>query len=252
MAQPANDEVVRMNFTDRLIAFERRLQDDMVNIHNPTHLCLGQEEVPQALFDNLTPRDWLFSTHRAHGHALAKGIPEQALWDEIHGLETGLNGGFSGSQGFSSAEHNFHCTAIVGGLVGVAVGVAYALKNGGWPKSYMNDGFHDKDPIVVCCIGDAGTEQGVFWEAANFAALHQLPIAFICENNGKSVDALIVERQATPISPRIKAFGLMLGGSVEGAIRFARQNRPAFHEQIVALRCDHLNMSVMMPQVDYK
>ena len=229
-----------MNFTDRLIRFERRLQDDMVNIHNPTHLCLGQEEVPQALFDNLRPEDWVFSTHRAHGHALAKGVDEQKLWDEIHGLESGLNGGFAGSQGFSDPHNNFYCTAIVGGLVGVATGVAFALK------------LQKADAIVVCCIGDAGTEQGVFWEAANFAALNQLPIAFICENNGKSVDALLVERQATPISPRVKAFGLMLGGSVDGAINFARQNRPAFHEQIVSLQCDHLNMSVMMPQVDYK
>ena len=229
-----------MNFTDRLIAFERRLQDDMANIHNPTHLCLGQEEVPQALYDNLRPDDWVFSTHRAHGHALAKGIPEQALWDEIHGYESGLNGGFSGSQGFSSAEHNFHCTAIVGGLVGVATGVAYALK------------LEKKDAIVVCCIGDAGTEQGVFWEALNFSALHKLPIAFICENNGKSVDALFEERQLMPITPRVKAFGLMLGGSVEGAIRFARQNIPAFHEHKCQLRCDHLNMSTLRASVDYK
>ena len=229
-----------MNFTDRLIKFERRLQDDMQNIFNPTHLCLGQEEVPQALYDNLKLDDWVFSTHRAHGHALAKGIPEWELWDEIHGLESGLNGGFAGSQGFSSPKHNFYCTAIVGGLVGVATGVAYALKQ------------DKKDAIVVCCIGDAGTEQGVFWESINFAALHKLPIAYICENNGKSVDALFAERQATPITPRVKAFGLMLGGSTEGAIRFARQNVPAFHEQKVTLRCDHLNMAPLLPQVDYK
>lgn len=229
-----------MGFTDRLIAFERRLQDDMHNIFCPTHLCLGQEEVPQALFDNLKPEDWVFSTHRAHGHALAKGVDEQKLWDEIHGLETGLNGGYSGSQGFSDPQHNFHCSAIVGGLVGVATGTAYALK------------LNKSEAIVVCCIGDAGTEQGVFWESLNFAALHKLPIAYICENNGKSVDSKIEERQAMPIAPKVKSFGLMLGGSTEGAIRFARQSIPAFHEQKVTLRCDHLNMSVMMPQVDYK
>lgn len=228
-----------MNFADRLRKFERRLQEDMHNIHCPTHLCLGQEEVPQALYDNVKSEDWVFSTHRAHGHALAKGVNEQALWDEIHGLETGLNGGFSGSQGFSDPSHNFHCSAIVGGLVGVATGVAYSLKQ------------DKKDAIVVCCIGDAGTEQGVFWESLNFAVLHKLPIAYICENNGKSVDALITERQATPIMPRVKAFGLMLGGSVEGAMRFARQNIPAFHEQRVSLQCDHLNMSTLLPQVDY-
>lgn len=243
-----------MSFTERLIAFEKRLQADMNNIHNPTHLCLGQEEVPQALYDNLKPNDWVFSTHRAHGHALAKGVDEQKLWDEIHGYASGLNGGFSGSQGFSDPEHNFFCTAIVGGLVGVATGVAYALKLGRThaPKSYLNDGFPYYDPIVVCCIGDAGTEQGVFWESINFAALHRLPIAYVCENNGKSVDATIIERQAMPITPRVKSFGLMIGQTTEAAIRFARDGIPSFHECKTTLACDHLNMSVMLPQVDYK
>lgn len=228
-----------MTFTDRLIAFERRLQDDMANIHNPTHLCLGQEQVPQAIYDNIRPDDWVFSTHRAHGHALAKGVDEQKLWDEIHGYETGLNGGFSGSQGFSDPSRNFYCSAIVGGLVGVATGTAMALKLG---KS---------DSIVVCCIGDAGTEQGVFWESINFAALHQLPIAYIVENNGKSVDALITERQAQAITPRVKAFGLAIGQHTEAAMRFARDGIPAFHEAKCKLDCDHLNMSVLMPTVDY-
>lgn len=223
-----------MTFTERLQSFERRLLDDMRNIHAPCHLCLGQEEVPEALHQCLRPADWLFSTHRAHGHALAKGVSEQALWDEIHGLETGLNGGFAGSQGFIDPSKNFHCSAIVGGLIGVATGTAYALKMDG------------ADAIVVCCIGDAGVEQGVFWESINFAALHKLPIAFICENNQYSVDAHISERQATPISPRVKQFDIHLGGSVEGAIRFARGNVPSFHEQRVTRLCDHLNMSCML------
>jgi TPP-dependent pyruvate/acetoin dehydrogenase alpha subunit len=221
-------------FTERLQRFERRLLDDMHNIFCPTHLCLGQEEVPAALHEHLKPADWLFSTHRAHGHALAKGVSEQALWDEIHGLETGLNQGFAGSQGFVDPSVNFHCSAIVGGLIGVATGTAYALK------------LNQADAIAVCCIGDAGTEQGVFWEAANFAVLNKLPIAFICENNQYSVDAHISERQATPMSSRAKAFGLHLGGSVEGAIRFARGNVPSFHEQRVTRACNHLDMACLL------
>jgi TPP-dependent pyruvate/acetoin dehydrogenase alpha subunit len=98
-------------FTERLIEFERRLQADMQNIFCPTHLCLGQEKVPAALYRSLQKDDWLFSTHRAHGHYLAKGGSEQALWDEIHGLESGINGGFAGSQGFSDPALNFHCSA---------------------------------------------------------------------------------------------------------------------------------------------
>jgi TPP-dependent pyruvate/acetoin dehydrogenase alpha subunit len=227
-------------FVERLQSFERRLQADMQNIFCPTHLCLGQEEVPAALHECLKPEDWVFSTHRAHGHYLAKGGDEQALWDEIHGLETGLNGGFSGSQGFSDAKRNFYCSAIVGGLVGVSTGVAYALKMNG------------SSAIVVCCIGDAGTEQGVFWESLNFAALNRLPIAFICENNGKSVDATIDERQATPIEPRVKAFGIATWsyeGGVKGAINQARLGCPSFYEAKVQLKCDHLNMSSMLPSL---
>lgn len=213
---------------------------DMHNIHNPVHLCLGQEQVPQALHDNLQPGDWVFSTHRAHGHALAAGVEEQKLWDEIHGLDTGLNGGFAGSQGFSDPSRNFHCSAIVGGLVGVATGTAMALK------------LNRSDSIVVCCVGDAGTEQGVFWESINFAVLNKLPIAFICENNEKSVDADILERQATPITPRAKAFGLMIGQHTEAAMRFARDGQASFHEHKCRLNCDHLNMSVMLPDLGMK
>lgn len=227
-------------FVDCLIAFERRLQADMANIHNPTHLCLGQEEIPNAIHEHILPQDWVFSTHRAHGHALAKGVSEQGLWDEIHGYPTGINNGFAGSQGFSDSSCRFYCSAIVGGLIGVAVGAAMAVQKSG------------SDGIVVCCIGDAGTEQGVFWESINFAALYALPVAFICENNRKSVDADISERQATPITPRVKAFGLSIGLDAESAFRFARSGKPAFYEHRCALECDHLNMSAMMPDLGMK
>jgi TPP-dependent pyruvate/acetoin dehydrogenase alpha subunit len=224
-------------FYHRLRQFEKRLQADMANIHCPTHLCLGQEEVPVELYQHLRPQDWVFSTHRAHGHYLAKGGSEQKLWDEIHGLPTGINGGFSGSQGFSDAKLNFYCSAIVGGLVGTAAGVAWALKHNG------------SDGIVVCITGDGGTEAGVFWETINWAALHKLPIVFICENNGMSVDAKIEERQALKnISERVHAFGVRTAYSTRGAIHWVRtMDTPSFYEAHVKLECDHLNMSVMLP-----
>lgn len=228
-------------FKQRLRRFEERLQGDMKNIFCPTHLCIGQEDVPAVLNQALTPDDWVFSTHRAHGHYLAKGGSEKALWDEIHGLESGLNGGFSGSQGFSDEKLHFYCSAIVGGLVGVATGTAYALK--------MNN----SNAIVVCCIGDAGVEQGVFWESLNFSVLHRLPICYVCENNQKSVDAHISERQATPITQRVKAFGVntwTYEGGLEGMILSARRGIPSFYEAKVSLLCDHLNMSTLLPTFD--
>jgi TPP-dependent pyruvate/acetoin dehydrogenase alpha subunit len=162
----------------------------MKNIFVPVHLCLGQEHVAADIYEHIRPEDWLYSHHRNHGHYFAKGGAEQKLYDEIMGLESGVNQGFAGSQGISDKSINFHASAIVGGLVGVATGTAYALK------------MDRSKAIVVSVVGDGGTEAGVFWESLNFAALHQLPIAYIVENNGKSVDAHISERQATPLVPR--------------------------------------------------
>lgn len=208
----------------------------MKDIFVPVHLCIGQEWVSEELHKHLRPEDWLFSYHRNHGHYLAKGGDEQKLWDEIMGLPTGVNGGFSGSQGISDPSINFHASAIVGGLVGVATGTAYALK--------MNK----SKAIVVSVIGDGGTEAGVFWESLNFAALHKLPIAYIVENNGKSVDATLDERQATPLGPRVQAFGVDVRKHIAAAITSARYNRPAFYEAKVTLQCDHINMGTLPPR----
>jgi TPP-dependent pyruvate/acetoin dehydrogenase alpha subunit len=224
-----------LDFKERLRAFEQRLQANMRDVYCPTHLCIGQEEVPAALHEYLRPEDWVFSTHRAHGHALAKGVSEQALWDEIMGLPSGINGGFSGSQGFSDEKNHFYCSAIVGGLVGVATGTAYALK------------LNRADGAVICCVGDAGVEQGVFWESLNFAALHRLPIGYICENNGMSVDARISERQATLIEPRVRAFGIKCCASVEEVFWHIRKGYAAFYEATVTLKCDHINFAAMLP-----
>lgn len=220
-------------FVTRLRAFEHKLQANLEDIYCPVHLCLGHERVADELHDGLKPYDWVFSYHRSHGHYLAKGGSEKRLWDEIMGKESGLNGGFGGSQSFSDPLLNFHCSAIVGGLVGVATGCAYALK------------MDKSSAIVVSIVGDAGTEQGVFWESLNFAALHRLPIAYIVENNGMSVDSPIEERQATALPPRARAFGINLALSVSDAIGYARDGAPSFYEAEVKLECDHLNMKTM-------
>lgn len=223
-------------FIERVRQFERRLQENMKDIFVPVHLSLGHEAVAADLHEYLKPQDWLFSTHRNHHHYFAKGGSEQKLWDEIMGLESGVNQGFSGSQGISDKSINFHASAIVGGLVGVATGTAYALKLNG------------SEAIVVCVVGDAGTEAGVFWESLNFAALHKLPVAYIVENNGMSVDSPIADRQATALGPRVEAFGVNVRKHCAAAIMSARAHRPAFYEAKVTLGCDHINMGAMLPR----
>ena len=223
-------------FAERVRQFEKRLLANMNDIFVPVHLCLGQEGVAADIHDHIRREDWLFSNHRNHGHFLAKGGSEQKLWDEIYGLESGLNQGFAGSMGISDKSINFHASGIVGGLVAAAAGCAYALKMDG------------SKAIAVCCVGDAGTEAGVFWEAANFSVLHHLPIAFIVENNGMSVDSPIAERQATPLVPRAAAFGLRISGNVEGAIRMARDGKPSFHEARVTLEGQHIYSQALKAQ----
>lgn len=226
-----------MSISARIRQFEKRLQADMANIFCPTHLSLGHEGIAAEIHEHIRPEDWLYSTHRNHHHYLAKGGSERKLWDEIHGMESGLNGGFAGSQGISDPSLNFYASAIVSGLVGVATGTAYALK------------MDTAQAIVVCVVGDAGTEQGVFWESLNFAALHWLPIVYVVENNGMSVDASIRERQFMPIRPRVEAFGISAYDSFSQAAKSARMGIPAFYEAQVTLECDHLNLSTMMPSL---
>jgi len=228
--------MTREEFIKKVRAFENRLLDNMRNIFVPVHLSLGQEGVAADIYEHIRPDDWLFSTHRNHADYFAKGGSEQKLWDEIMGLPTGLNGGFAGSQGISDASLNFHASAIVGGLVGVAAGCAYALK------------MDKSKAIAVCVVGDGGTEAGVFWEALNWSVLNKLPIAYICVNNGMSVDSPIEERQATPLVPRVASFGIRISSNVQGALQMARSGRPSFHEAKVKLEGSHIYMANLVNQ----
>jgi len=228
-----------MTFRERLRAFELRCQAHMSEFRCPVHLCLGQEAVPAALNEVLRPEDWLFSTHRNHGHYLAKGGSEQKLWDELMGLETGVNGGWAGSQCYSDPSINFHATAMVGGLIGVAVGTALALKR------------QKRAGVAFCCIGDGATEQGVFWESLNAAALWRLPIVFVCENNGYSVHAPIHERQSSPfIVERVESFGVRaarfdsgddhLVNVMQDELLRASSGAPSFIEVACERECNHV------------
>lgn len=154
---------------DWLIAFENRIKAhwEAGNLPCLLHLCGGNEADLIGLFSDIRPRDWVFSTHRNHYHALLKGIPPDQLEAAI----------LSGHSMFTfSREHNFYSSAILAGACCIAAGVAYDIKARGG------------DEEVYCFLGDGAEEQGHFYEAALFVEANKLPCIFIIEDNQRQVD----------------------------------------------------------------
>ncbi len=164
----------------------------------PMHLCIGQEAIAAGVCAFLKDTDIVFSNHRAHGHYLAKGGDLPAMLAEIYGRSTGCCGGRGGSMHLIDQSVGFlGSTPIVGGTIPLAVGSA-------WASSLSGD-----HQVTVVFFGDGCFEEGVLHESLNFAALHQLPIVFVCENNGFSVYTELSERQPQrPIHGIAAAHGL--------------------------------------------
>ncbi|OGQ05134.1 MAG: hypothetical protein A3F82_02105 [Deltaproteobacteria bacterium RIFCSPLOWO2_12_FULL_44_12] len=197
----------------------------------PVHFCIGQEASPAALSLLLSQSDYLLSHHRCHGYYLAKGGSMNALFAEIYGRATGANGGIAGSQDISVHDLNFFSGAILSGSVAIAVGVALGFQT----KALRS--------VAVTAFGDGATDQGIFWEAINYAVLRRLPLVFVCENNRYSTYAPLSKRQGKEnISERVQSFGMnvktVFGNDVallysvfSNAIEEAREGRgPCFIE----------------------
>ncbi|RJQ11516.1 MAG: thiamine pyrophosphate-dependent dehydrogenase E1 component subunit alpha [Dehalococcoidia bacterium] len=168
----------------------------------PVHLSIGQEAVAVGVASALDRRDAVLSTHRAHAHYLAKGGDLRAMIAEIHGRATGCSGGMGGSMHLVDMEAGFlGSTPIVGGSIPVGAGVAFASKQRG-------DG-----RVTAVFFGDGTTEEGVFYETLNFAALHRLPLVFICEDNLYSVYSPREVRQ--PAGRDLVALGRSMGLAAE-------------------------------------
>jgi pyruvate dehydrogenase E1 component alpha subunit len=150
----------------------------------PVHLCIGQEAIAVGVCDVLRPTDCVFSTHRSHGHYLAKGGNLAAMLGELYGREMGCSGGNGGSMHLIDLAVNFLGAApILGATCALAVGAAF-----GWQM-------RGEDRVTVAFMGDAAVEEGVVYEAMNFAALHQVPVVLVCENNGLSTCSPLSARQ---------------------------------------------------------
>jgi pyruvate dehydrogenase E1 component alpha subunit len=186
--------MLRLRMCEEALAQEYHPADEM---RCPVHFCVGQEAVPAALSVLLRDDDYLFSHHRSHGHYLAKHAPMKALFAELYGKQTGANGGLAGSQDISCPEKRFYSGAILAGATAISTGTALALQMGG------------QDSVAVAGFGESATDEGIFWEAVNYAALAKLPVVFVCENNNFSVFSPQLKRTLLDnISQRVAAFGM--------------------------------------------
>ncbi len=138
----------------------------------PVHLCIGQEAVAVGVCATLSPEDYVMSTHRSHGHYLAKGGDLNALLAELYGKGTGCSRGIGGSMHLVDLAAGFlGSVPIVAATIPIAVGAAFGCV------------MRKESRVTVVFFGEAATEEGVFHESLNFAALKQLPVVFVCENN---------------------------------------------------------------------
>jgi TPP-dependent pyruvate/acetoin dehydrogenase alpha subunit len=138
------------------------------------HLYIGQEATGVALMSALGPNDKIATHHRNHGHVLARGVDPKLALAEILGRDTGINHGAAGTMHMSEPDHGFLSTsAIVGGSISLGTGAGFALKTQGG------------DAIAVALFGDGALEEGVSYESLNLAALWDLPVLYICENNSE-------------------------------------------------------------------
>lgn len=186
-------------------------------IRCPTHLCIGQEAIAVGVCDVLERTDKVFSNHRAHGHYMAKGGDLNTMIAELYGRATGCCGGRGGSMHLIDQDAGFMgATPIVGGTVPIAVGTAWASS------------LRKRNDVTVVFFGDGCFEEGVVHESLNFAALHKLPIVFVCENNDFSVFTPLSLRQPRrPIHSVAAAHGLNAllgdGNDVEGVRALAER-----------------------------
>jgi len=186
-------------------------------VYGTTHLCSGQEAVSVGVASVLGAEDRVAATYRGHGHALALGIPPRALIAELLGRTTGINGGRAGSMNVNSLEHRLIGSfGIVGGSIAAATGAGLALRGSG--------------NVAVAFFGDGATNQAYFFECFNFAALYQLPVVFVCENNVYSEYSRTVDLSRGDIQERAASLGIR-GDRVDGmrvwAVREAAESAVA-------------------------
>ncbi len=198
----------------RIRCFEDRCYQlyGQMKIRGFLHLCNGEEAVAVGTMHALQPSDAIVSTYREHGHAIARGIPMNALMAELYGKQTGCSRGRGGSMHLFDVSRRFYGgNAIVAGGLPLAVGLALAEK------------LKHTSAIAVCLFGDGAVAEGEFHESLNLASLWRLPLLFLCENNLYAMGTALERAQAqTDIT--LKAAGYRIDATaVDGMDVFAVQ-----------------------------
>ncbi|WP_326790195.1 pyruvate dehydrogenase (acetyl-transferring) E1 component subunit alpha [Streptomyces sp. NBC_00151] len=214
-SRPKREAAHRLALLESMLRV-RRFEERCVELYSAArirgfmHLYIGEEAVAVGVNEALTDDDAVVSTYREHGHALARGVPAEAIMAEMFGKSTGCSGGRGGSMHLFDAGRRFYGgNAIVGGGLPLAAGLALA------------DHMTGRDRVTCCFFGDGAFAEGEFHETANLAALWGLPLLLVCENNLYAMGTALARHQAqTDLALRAAGYG-MVSWAVDGMDVFA-------------------------------
>lgn len=213
--QPDKKTIARLYHSMLLI---RRVEEYIAKayptdaIKSPVHLSIGQESVATGVCDPLLPDDMISNTYRGHATYIAKGGDLGQFMAELYGKAGGCAGGKAGSMHLIDMPRGvMGSSAVVGTTIPVAAGYALVLKREAQKTGYQR--------VVVCMFGDGATEEGCFAETLNFAALHKLPVLFVCENNGFAIHTPTSRRWATErLRERVETYGIPTAAVEDGDV----------------------------------
>ena len=202
-----NDAIELLGAMQTIRTFETRVEALFKQGVLPgfVHSCAGQEAIAVGVCSRLRRTDYITSTHRGHGHAIAKGIELNAIFAELYGKEAGACHGRGGSMHVADFSIGMlGANGIGGGGFGIAVGASFAAR------------YQRRDQVAVCFFGDGAANKGTFHEALNFAGVHALPVVFVCENNRYAQFTATSRTTAVAdISVRADSYGIA-GDSIDG------------------------------------
>ncbi len=215
----SREKLLEMLYQMHLIrAFEEAAEQQYFagKVHGTMHLYIGEEAAAVGCISALQPHDQITSTHRGHGHAIAKGQDPREMMAELLAKRTGVCRGFGGSMHMADVKlGNLGANGIVAGGMGSAVGAALSAKLLGTGR------------VVMCFFGDGAANNGNFHETLNMAAIWKLPVVFVCENNQYAMSMPFGKASLVPVFERASAYGIpgvrVDGMNVLDVYRAARQ-----------------------------